>query len=236
MQSAPGVPLKRSLSLLQATLYGLGVTIGAGIYVLIGAAAARAGMHAPIAFVLAAILMALTAASFAELAGRMPVAAGEAAYVRDAFQSDKLALFVGLLVVAVAVVSAAAISVGSAGYISVFVAWPETILIAVVVLAMDAIAGWEARTCRPGAGFGVAPLGQGSPATDHLMVGIQVSVGAGRFGSGPYPGVCWADSALGNNRVDVTRAMAAFSKVDMRTSWIGQQEHQAAGQCSGPAI
>ena len=128
MQSAPGVPLKRSLSLLQATLYGLGVTIGAGIYVLIGAAAARAGMHAPIAFVLAAILMALTAASFAELAGRMPVAAGEAAYVRDAFQSDRLALFVGLLVVAVAVVSAAAISVGSAGYIGVFRSLPETIL------------------------------------------------------------------------------------------------------------
>jgi APA family basic amino acid/polyamine antiporter len=140
--SAPGAPLKRSLSLLQATLYGLGVTIGAGIYVLIGAAAARAGMHAPIAFVLAAILMALTAASFAELAGRMPVAAGEAAYVRDAFQSDRLALFVGILVIAVAVVSAAAISVGSAGYISVFIPWPEKILIAVVVLAMGAIAGW----------------------------------------------------------------------------------------------
>jgi amino acid transporter len=140
--SAPSVPLKRSLSLLQATLYGLGVTIGAGIYVLIGAAAARAGMHAPVAFVLAAVLMALTAASFAELAGRMPVAAGEAAYVRDAFQSDKLALLVGLLVIAVAVVSAAAISVGSAGYISVFIALPEPVLIAAVVLAMGAIAGW----------------------------------------------------------------------------------------------
>jgi amino acid transporter len=140
--AAPGVPLKRSLSLLQATLYGLGVTIGAGIYVLIGAAAARAGMHAPVAFVLAAVLMALTAASFAELAGRMPVAAGEAAYVRDAFQSDKLALLVGLLVVAVAVVSAAAISVGSAGYIGVFIPWPETLLIALVVLVMGAIAGW----------------------------------------------------------------------------------------------
>ena len=33
------------------------MTIGAGIYVLIGAAAARAGMHAPIAFLLAAIIM-----------------------------------------------------------------------------------------------------------------------------------------------------------------------------------
>ncbi|HEU4378298.1 MAG TPA: APC family permease [Hyphomicrobiaceae bacterium] len=140
--TAPSVPLKRSLSLLQATLYGLGVTIGAGIYVLIGAAAARAGMHAPVAFGLAAVLMALTAASFAELAGRMPVAAGEAAYVRDAFQSNKLALLVGLLVVAVAVVSAAAISVGSAGYIGVFIQWPEVLLIALVVLAMGAIAGW----------------------------------------------------------------------------------------------
>jgi basic amino acid/polyamine antiporter, APA family len=140
--AAPSLPLRRSLSLLQATLYGLGVTIGAGIYVLIGAAAARAGMHAPIAFALAAILMALTAASFVELAGRLPVAAGEAAYVRDAFQSDKLAVAVGLLVVAVAVVSAAAISVGSAGYISVFVALPELVLVAAVVSAMGAVAAW----------------------------------------------------------------------------------------------
>ena len=41
--------LKRTLTLTNAVLYGLGVTIGAGIYVLIGAAAARAGMHAPAA-------------------------------------------------------------------------------------------------------------------------------------------------------------------------------------------
>ena len=57
--AAPHATLARSLSLTHATLYGLGVTIGAGIYVLIGAAAARAGMHAPVAFVLAAVLMAL---------------------------------------------------------------------------------------------------------------------------------------------------------------------------------
>jgi len=75
--------LARSLSLLHATLYGLGVTIGAGIYVLIGAAAARSGVHAPLAFVVAALLMALSAASFAELAARLPVAAGEAAYARE---------------------------------------------------------------------------------------------------------------------------------------------------------
>ena len=71
--------LARRLTLPLAVLYGLGVTIGAGIYVLIGVTAGRAGMHAPIAFMLAAIVMAPTAAAFAELAGRMPVSAGEAA-------------------------------------------------------------------------------------------------------------------------------------------------------------
>ena len=88
-------PLVRSLNLPLAVLFGLGVTIGAGIYVLIGATAGRSGMHAPIAFLLAALVMAPTAASFAELASRMPVSAGEAAYVRAGFGSDRLALFVG---------------------------------------------------------------------------------------------------------------------------------------------
>jgi basic amino acid/polyamine antiporter, APA family len=45
------------------TLYGIGVTVGAGIYVLIGAVASHARMHAPLAFVLAAIVMGLTVAS-----------------------------------------------------------------------------------------------------------------------------------------------------------------------------
>ena len=40
----------RSINLPLAMLFGLGVTIGAGIYVLIGATAGRAGMHAPLAF------------------------------------------------------------------------------------------------------------------------------------------------------------------------------------------
>jgi amino acid transporter len=91
----------------------MGVTIGAGIYVLIGAAAHRAGMLAPLAFIAAAMLMALTAASFAELGGRMPVAAGEAAYVRAAFKSERWSAVVGVLVIGIAVIAAAAISVGS---------------------------------------------------------------------------------------------------------------------------
>ena len=136
------VSLRRALTLPHAVLYGMGVTIGAGIYVLIGAAAARAGMQAPLAFVAAAILMGLTAASFAEFGTRMPVAAGEAAYIRAAFRSDRLSLAAGLVVVAIAVVAAAAISVGSAGYLGVFVSLPEPVLISAVVVSMGAIAAW----------------------------------------------------------------------------------------------
>ena len=143
LSSQPG--LRRSISVTQATLYGLGVTIGAGIYVLVGTTVARAGPQTPIAFAIAAILMGLTAASFAELAARFPVAAGEAAYVRRAFGSSVLATTVGLLVVAIAVVSAAAVSVGSAGYVGVFFPLPQPVLIVLIVLSMGGVAALNVK-------------------------------------------------------------------------------------------
>ena len=132
--------LVRSLTLTHAVLYGLGVTIGAGIYVLVGLAAGRSGMHAPLAFMGAALVMAFSAASFAELGTRMPVSASEAAYVHAAFRLDWLSLGVGLLVVTTATVSAATISVGSAGYVAVFLPVPAPWIISVVVLAMGVVA------------------------------------------------------------------------------------------------
>lgn len=134
--------LRRALSLPLVVLYGLGVTIGAGIYVLVGAAAGKAGIHAPLSFCLAALVMAPTAASFAELCGRMPVSAGEAAYVREGFNSPRLSLLVGLMVVAAGSVSAAAVAVGSAGYIRVFIDAPELLVIVAVILAMGTAAAW----------------------------------------------------------------------------------------------
>jgi basic amino acid/polyamine antiporter, APA family len=132
--------LVRSLTLTHAVLYGLGVTIGAGIYVLVGIAAGRSGMHAPLAFIGAALVMALNAATFAELGTRMPVSASEAAYVNAAFKQKWLSLSVGLLVVVTATISAATISVGSAGYIRVFVALPTDWIIAGVIISMGLVA------------------------------------------------------------------------------------------------
>lgn len=132
--------LRRRLSLPLLILYGLGVTIGAGIYVLIGASAGRAGMYAPVSFVLAAAVMGLTAASFSELSGRIPVSAGEAAYVRAGFNSNILSLIVGLMVIVVGSVSASAIAIGSAGYIRVFIDISTPIIAAAVVVFMGTIA------------------------------------------------------------------------------------------------
>ena len=73
--------LNRTLSLPLVTLYGLGVTVGAGIYVLVGETAGLAGAVAPIAFVLAAFVVGFTAFSYAELSTRLPVSAGAAAFV-----------------------------------------------------------------------------------------------------------------------------------------------------------
>lgn len=132
--------LKRSLTLPLVTLYGLGVTIGAGIYVLVGVTAGRAGMSAPLAFIAAAFVMSFSAASYSELSGRLPVSAGEAAFVDRAFSRAWLSLAAGLGIVAAGVVSAAAICVGSVGYVQQFVPLPAHILIPLIVVLMTAIA------------------------------------------------------------------------------------------------
>ena len=104
------VPLRRRLGLPLLVLYGTGITVGAGIYVLIGAVAGHAGIYAPWSFLLAAAVMGLTVASYAELSTRYPVSAGEAAYVRAAFRSPAFSTAVGLLTVAIGVISSAAVT------------------------------------------------------------------------------------------------------------------------------
>ena len=141
---AIGLPpvLRRRLGLPLLVLYGTGITIGAGIYVLIGAVAGHAGVYAPWSFVLAAVVMAFTVASYAELATRFPVSAGEAAYVRAAFQSRLLSTLTGLMTIAIGVIASAAVTLGSAGYIAQFVDWPQTVIVLLVVTVLGAVAAW----------------------------------------------------------------------------------------------
>lgn len=139
------VQLRRSIGLVGLVLYGLGVTIGAGIYVLVGETVVRAGPYAPAAFLLSAFVMGFTAASFAELSGRVPKAAGEAVYVEKSFGIKWLTVAVGLAVLIEAMIAAAAIAVGSAGYVGELIALPKEVLVACIVSLMAVIASWGIR-------------------------------------------------------------------------------------------
>ncbi len=137
--------LRRAVSLPFLLLYGLGNILGAGIYVLIGKVVGEAGLFAPLAFFLAAVVAGFTAFAYAELAARFPVSAGEAVYVREAFGRDALSRVVGLLLAGAGVISAATIARGFVGYFQVFFPWPEAVVLVLLVLALGGVAAWGIR-------------------------------------------------------------------------------------------
>lgn len=135
-------PLKRSLSLPLITFYGLGTIIGAGIYVLIGKVAGLAGLYAPVAFLLAAVLALLTGLSYAELAARYPRSAGAALYVHEGLGRRQLSVLVGVLIILTGLVSAATLASGFAGYLKVFVEVPDWAAKAALILVLGGLAAW----------------------------------------------------------------------------------------------
>lgn len=134
--------LRRSLSLPLITFYGLGTILGAGIYVLVGKVAGVAGMYAPVAFLVAALVAAFTAFTYAELAARYPLSGAEAVYVQQGLGRRALSTLVGLLIVFSGLVSSATLVNGFAGYLAVFVELPRSPVIFAVVLVLGTLALW----------------------------------------------------------------------------------------------
>ncbi len=134
--------LKRSLSLTQLILYGLGTTVGAGIYALLGEIAAVAGYLAPWAFLGAGVLAVFTAVSFATLSSRYPRAAGVALYIQQGFHSVHAATIAGLLGVLAGVVSSAALLNGFVGYAQEFIPASGTLIIVTSAVVLCLVACW----------------------------------------------------------------------------------------------
>ena len=126
--------LKRQLGLGLLITYGIGIMVGAGIYVLVGAAAGAAGVWAPLSFLLAAIVAAPTALSFAELSARVPEAGGAASFVELGLKRHWLSLLVGAVVVIAGTVSAAAVLRGGVGYLISFL--PIPFIVAIIGLGL----------------------------------------------------------------------------------------------------
>ncbi len=133
-------PLKRRIGPGLLTAYGTGVMIGAGIYVLVGAVAGLAGIWAPVAFLIAGIVAAPSALSYAELSTRMPEAAGEAAYIAAGLKSEAFAIFVGLAIVLAGTISAAAVLRGGVGYLTSIMPIPAALAILIFGCALISVA------------------------------------------------------------------------------------------------
>jgi APA family basic amino acid/polyamine antiporter len=78
------VKLKRTLSLLSATMIGLGGAMGAGLFVLVGEAAGMAGSGVVLSFIISAFFALFTALNYSELAASIPTTGGGYTFVRYA--------------------------------------------------------------------------------------------------------------------------------------------------------
>ncbi|MEM3159570.1 MAG: APC family permease [Nitrososphaera sp.] len=134
--AAAGAQLRKSIGLFQAVMYGTGLILGAGIYVLIGDVAGIAGNATWISFALAAAIAAFTGLSYAELSSMFPKSAAEYVFVKNAFGSNLFAFVAGWLIIFVAIVSAAAVAIGFAGYFASFVPQADRLLAAVALVAV----------------------------------------------------------------------------------------------------
>jgi APA family basic amino acid/polyamine antiporter len=140
MPANPQPALKRDIGVILFTLYGAGNIIGAGIYVLVGKVAGEAGLLAPAAFVLAAVIAGLTGLSYGELGARYPVSAGEAVYMHRAFNRRSISVAVGLLIALAGLVSAATMARGFVGYLNEFFAAKAWLTIFILISALTLIA------------------------------------------------------------------------------------------------
>lgn len=113
------VELPKSLSLVHVTASGVGIIVGAGIYVLLGPAAERTGGLVWLAFLLSAMLCALTAMSYMELSSMYYKTGGEYEYARQVF-SPLISFVIGWAMLAGLTVASATVALGFGRYAEYF--------------------------------------------------------------------------------------------------------------------
>jgi APA family basic amino acid/polyamine antiporter len=113
-------------------MYGVGLILGAGIYVLIGEATSLAGNSVWIAFVLGSVVALFAGFSYAELSSMFPKAAAEYTFVKNAFKNNFFAFIIGWLTAITSMIMAATVALGFGGYFAQFLNIP--IIISAIIL------------------------------------------------------------------------------------------------------
>lgn len=140
--SQTDIGLKRCLSLAEIVIYGVGLILGAGIYVLIGGAAGVAGNMLWLSFLLASVVASFTALSYAELSALLPKAGAEYIFAKEAFGWDRLAWILGFIAIVLGFSTASAVALGFARYLSLFLPQSQIVLAIGLILLMTAINYW----------------------------------------------------------------------------------------------
>src|SRR5690606_41238446 len=90
--------LKKTLGLFEATILGVGLILGAGIYTIIGDVAAIAGNAMWLSFIIASIIAILIVLTYAELASLIPSIGAEYLCSLNAFNNNFTVTFIYYLV------------------------------------------------------------------------------------------------------------------------------------------
>lgn len=137
--------LKRSLTGLNLISMGIGAIIGAGVFVLLGQAAAQyAGPSVVFSFIFAALICVFAAFCYAEFASLIPIAGGPYSYAY-ATLGEIVAWTIGWGLTLEYLFSAATVAVGWSGYLSSFLAEFNLFLpkaVASSPLAYNVATGW----------------------------------------------------------------------------------------------
>jgi APA family basic amino acid/polyamine antiporter len=156
-----GERLRRAITPALLLFFIVGDILGGGIYALVGKVAGETGGAIWVAFLLALVMAAFTAGSYAELVSKYPRAGGAGLYVHRAFKRPFLSFLVAFAVVVSGITSASALARGFGGdYLSTFVDVP-VVLTALALLALIAAVNLRgiAESVRINVGFTLVEVG-----------------------------------------------------------------------------
>jgi APA family basic amino acid/polyamine antiporter len=122
-----GPRLIRSFGVLQLTMISVGATLGTGILVILGESVPLAGPAIWISFAIAGLAALLSAVSYAEMAGMVPVSGSSYSYTY-ATMGEGMAWICGWCLVLEYAVSVAAVAVGAGQYVNEALAVFGTVL------------------------------------------------------------------------------------------------------------
>ncbi len=156
-----GSGLARAITPGLLLLFIVGDILGGGIYALVGEVGAETGGAIWSAFLLALIMAAFTAGSYAELVSKYPQAGGAALYTHRAFKNRFLSFIVAFAVICSGITSASALARGFGGdYLSEFVDL-KVVLGALLLLAAITIVNLRgiAESVKLNVGFTIVEIG-----------------------------------------------------------------------------